>query len=159
MVPETVDQRVFSCINGDHLIADVDLIDLYLRSPPSEKIKNKNNKITKQEMLSLTLGFLNSKIFHIFRELEGRISGGGASRLKIFELKKIKILNPYTMEKNPRNEVISLTKRLVNKPMNSKEYFSIQKDLDQEILKAIGMEGRYEELQKSVDDLLSRRKK
>ena len=146
MVPETCDGRVFSITNEGNFVADVDLIDVYLDDYSEE------HKIC-------FAAFLNSTIFALFREIEGRISGGGASRLKIYELKSIKVLPPGKIPREMAEKIQDLFEILISLKINSAQFVRVQEKMDRLFLTMIDPSISYERVRKGLLELQKARKR
>ena len=96
MIPETCWKRMFVIINKDKLIADRNLYELYV-----DKF---------DEVLE---GILNSNMHRLFREMHGRITGGGANRFVVYEAITVPVLDPRKLSKKETKEIIDSFREMI----------------------------------------------
>ena len=143
LIPETCWDRIFVPINTARFVADRNLYDLYLHDKSKTKV---------------IAGLLNSNIFRLFREIDGRVTGAGASRVVIYEIKNMRIPDPTYFSKQEANQIEECVDNLLKTEVNSNEFETKQKDLDKVILSILDMDDKIDELYETVKALsLARR--
>lgn len=131
MVPEACWKRIFVPLNVDDLVADRNLYDMYLSEGYDKKV---------------VAGLLNSNLFRLFREIDGRVTGGGASRVVIYEVENMPIIDPSQLSQKEAEKIKNCLEELLELEVDSKEIDEARMKLDKAVLEVLDMEDKLEEL-------------
>jgi len=143
LIPKGCWERIFVPLNEDKLVAGVRIYDVFLSEDYDPK---------------LIAGILNSSLWILFREIDGRITGGGMSELAVYEAERLPIPDPSTLSKTETREIKDCFDKLQEIKVGSEEYEEKRKMLDRAVLKPLDMENRVEELYKIVRTLSKARR-
>ncbi len=144
LIPETCWERIFVPMNMDGLVADRNLYDIYL----SEQFDKE-----------LIAGILNSSLFRLDREVDGRITGGGASRVVIYEVESMKIPDPTQISPEHVLKIKESFTQLLYEKIESQNFKDKLKKLDHAVLSTLNLENKVEDLFKVVNALSEARRK
>lgn len=131
-------------------------------------LDQRNYEVDVQEDIDIDpyvlLGIMNSSIFPLFREIEGRVEQGqGMNRneLTVGEAKRMHVPDPRTFSGDERDEIV----RVMTEWMDAERSASVdeielfQDELDRAVLDAMGLEGRTGEIQDAVQEMVEVRER
>ncbi len=144
MIPETCWERIFVPMNMSELVADRNLYDVYL-----------SGQLDKE----LVAAILNSSLFKLIREIDGRITGGGASRVVIYEVENMKIPDPTEISSELVSKIKESFNKLLYEKIDSINFKTNLKKLDHAILSALNLEHRTDDLLRITNALSVARRK
>jgi hypothetical protein len=88
-------------------------------------------------------GIMNSAIGRLFIESHGRISGGQAIRVMVYDMKTLPVVDPRELEEEEKEDIRDAFEAWITDPSNEK----YNDELDEAVLSALGWEERVEEIQ------------
>jgi hypothetical protein len=105
------------------------------------------------------LGVMNSSIFPLFREIEGRVEQGqGMNRneLTVGEAKRMHVPDPRTFTEEERTEIKQVMQEWINdeRSATEEEKQEFRDRIDKTVLEPMGLENRVEEIQSAVDEMV-----
>jgi type I restriction-modification system DNA methylase subunit len=92
-------------------------------------------------------GIMNSSLGCIFLESHGRISGGQAIRVMVYDMLTIPVVDPREIEEEQAECIRSAFDDWIQAPMNDER----NEELDKAVLAVLDMEDRWEEIQEVAD--------
>lgn len=92
-------------------------------------------------------GIMNSAIGRLFIESHGRISGGQAIRVMVYDMKTLPVVDPRELEEDEKERIRNAFEDWITDPSND-EY---NDELDKAVLTALGWEERVEEIQEIAE--------
>ena len=143
-IPETCWERIFVPVNLDGIVADRNLYDINLKEDIDRDV---------------IAGILNSNYFKLVREIEGRTTGGGASRVVIYEVETMKIPDPSKLSEDQKQNIKMRFRELQDVPINTDEYDVKLKNLDKAVLSGLNSEELVDELSEVVIKISNARRK
>jgi len=110
------------------------------------------------------LGVMNSSLFPLFREIEGRVEQGqGMNRneLTVAEAKRMHVPDPRAFTSDERAEIerVMLEWMDAEREANDGETEAFQDELDRAVLRAMGLEDRTGEIQEAVEEMVEVRER
>jgi len=110
------------------------------------------------------LGVMNSSIFPLFREIEGRVEQGqGMNRneLTVGEAKRMHVPDPRTFSEEERRKIKQVMNEWIEKEREASddEEQEFREDLDQAVLEPMGLEDRVDEIQDAVSEMVEMRER
>jgi len=110
------------------------------------------------------LGVMNSSIFPLFREIEGRVEQGqGMNRneLTVGEAKRMHVPDPRSFTKEQRAEIIRVVREWLDEERTASDEGEqeFRNELDRAVLAPMGLEDRVEEIQDAVAKLVEVRER
>ncbi len=95
----------------------------------------------------IILATLNSVLTRLFRELHGRVMGGGLNSMMVYEVAALPILDPRKLTTKERADIIAAYKRMVDAGETQSE------ELDRAVLAPLGLERQTPEIRAYVERL------
>lgn len=104
-----------------------------------------------REYEGVIAGILNSALGRIFIESHGRMSGGRAIRMMVYDLETLPIIDLSKMSENERDRIEEAFMTWLDNPGQEDE----DEELDRAVLASIGMENRWEEIQEVAERMMN----
>lgn len=147
MLPEVYWKKAQVLYNGEKLTLDKRLYSVW----PKDAVD-----------VEVLLGILNSDLFLLMREIDGRVEEGQAmnrNSLMVYEAENLGIPDPRRLSKRQAQRIKSAFNKLLEEERSVDEVESrkLYENLNKAVLALIGIEERVEELRKIVDALLNAR--
>lgn len=101
----------------------------------------------------LLAGILNSSLSRLFREVHGRITGGGMSEMMVYEMENMPILNPQSLTEKEASRIIDSLEKMINKGETQSP------ELDAAVLAPLGLEGEIKHVNEIVKAMSEARRK
>src|SRR4030043_319144 len=111
-------------------------------------------------VILLTYGYLNSTVFRLFMELNGRWEGAGALQVMVYEYKQCPRLNPLPPISQDFQRLKEFKSRIASRFINVAEQGPLEfeqqdrKELDNIVLESIGFVEK-EEREKALNEIYS----